>query len=147
MTAEHEKDTDDNQKVEGGNGKIARCAAVLVMLALIAAPIVVVWLTVWGGFDARTEPEDLSVGALKVATVAVLAFLPGWLYVRFLGQRAGALWNEYVLNLHRLAWDEPGYLPRPPCSSAYYDEWASARKATCPAKAGEMVKVNIYQQK
>ena len=136
-----------DEKSKGGDGTIARCAAVLVMLLLIAAPIVVVWLTVWGGFDARTEPEDLAVGALKVAAVAVLAFLPGWLYVRFLGQRAGALWNEYVLNLHRLAWDEPGFLPRPPCSSAYYDEWASARKGTCPAAADEMAKVNIYQQK
>lgn len=132
---------------EGGNGRIARCAAVLVMLALIALPIVVVMLTIWGGFGADARPEDVAVGALKLAAVVVLAFLPGWLYVRFLGQRAGALWNEYVLNLHRLAWDEPGFLPEPPCSSAYFEEWSNARKALCPAAAGEMVKVNIYQQK
>jgi hypothetical protein len=146
MAAEPQKDKGDSQK-KGGDGRIARCAAVLVMLILIAAPIVVVWLTVWGGFDARTRPEDLSVGALKVAAVAVLAFLPGWLYVRFLGQRAGALWNEYVLNLHRLAWDEPGFLPAPPCASPYFDEWWAARKEACPVAAGEMAKVNIYQQK
>ncbi|HKE77334.1 MAG TPA: hypothetical protein VKB57_27190, partial [Acidimicrobiales bacterium] len=91
MAAETQKDEKDT----GGNANIARCAAVLVMLALIAAPLLVVMLTVWGGFHAHTEPEDVAVGTLKVAAVVVLAFLPGWLYVRFLGQRAGALWNEY----------------------------------------------------
>ncbi|HKE72012.1 MAG TPA: hypothetical protein VKB57_00245, partial [Acidimicrobiales bacterium] len=99
------------------------------------------------GFHAHTEPEDVAVGTLKVAAVVVLAFLPGWLYVRFLGQRAGALWNEYVLNLHRLAWDEPAFLPEPPCASPYREDWEAAQASLCPRKAGEMAKVNIYQQK
>jgi hypothetical protein len=46
-----------------------------------------------------------------------LSFLPGWLYVRLLGMRAKALWNEYVLNLHRLGWDEPVHLPAPTVTS------------------------------
>lgn len=60
---------------------------------------------------------------MGVFAVWVLAFLPGWLYIRFLGQRAGALWDEYVLSLHRLAWDSPGYLPRPLVNSQFYAEW------------------------
>jgi hypothetical protein len=39
------------------------------------------------------------------------------------GQRAGALWDEYVLNLHRLRWDSPCHLPRPPVNSEFYAEW------------------------
>jgi hypothetical protein len=45
------------------------------------------------------------------------------LYVRFLGQRAGALWTEYVIHLHRLGWNRPGYLPRPPADSRFFEEW------------------------
>jgi hypothetical protein len=39
------------------------------------------------------------------------------------GQRAGALWDEYVLNLHRLRWDSPCHLPRPPVNSEFYAGW------------------------
>jgi hypothetical protein len=49
--------------------------------------------------------------------------------VRFLGQRAEALWYEYVLNLHRLHVDDPHNLPRPPETSSYFVEWGgSGRK-------------------
>lgn len=132
---------------EAKDGSIARCAAVAMMLLLVALPMVVVLLTVWGGVHAETRPDEVSTAALKMAAVLVLAFMPGWLYVRFLGQRAGALWNEYVLNLHRLAWDEPGFLPEPPCSSAFHREWLDARQDWCPNEADESNRVNIYQQK
>jgi hypothetical protein len=42
---------------------------------------------------------------LEVFAVWSLSFLPGWLYIRFLGQRAGALWDEYVLH------NEPSLAP------------------------------------
>ena len=70
-----------------------------------------------------------------------LAFLPGWLYIRFLGQRAGALMSEYVLNLHRLGWDAPQYLPEPLETSPFHEEW---RKAGGPSHASSH---NIYLQK
>ena len=70
-----------------------------------------------------------------------LSFLPGWLYIRFLGQRAGALWDEYVLNLHRLGWDSPRYLPKPPVNSEFYAEWLG--------QGGDLLanQPNIYRQK
>jgi hypothetical protein len=59
-------------------------------------------------------PQTWGVDALKLFALWCLSFLPGWLYVRFIGMRAKALWNEYVLNLHRLGWDRPENLPEPP---------------------------------
>src|SRR5439155_10351904 len=47
-------------------------------------------------------------------------------FIRFLGQRAAALWWEFVLYLHRLGVDEPQYLPEPPLDSPYHDRWAKA---------------------
>jgi hypothetical protein len=71
-------------------------------------------------------PQTWGVDALKLFALWCLSFLPGWLYVRFIGMRAKALWNEYVLNLHRLGWDLPENLPEP-----------------LPKLAGD----NIYRQK
>ena len=70
--------------------------------------------------------QTWDVDALKLFALWCLSFLPGWLYVRFIGMRANALWNEYVLNLNRLGWDLPENLPAPP-----------------PKLTGD----NIYQQK
>jgi hypothetical protein len=63
------------------------------------------------------------------------------LYIRFLGQRAGALWDEYVLNLHRLRWDSPRHLPRPPLNSEFYAEWLGDGGALLGHQP------SIYQQK
>jgi hypothetical protein len=71
-------------------------------------------------------PQTWGVDAVKLFALWCLSFLPGWLYVRFIGMRAKALWNEYVLNLHRLGWDLAEKLPEPP-----------------PKAPGD----NIYQQK
>src|SRR5262249_38964015 len=60
---------------------------------------------------------------LRVFAIWVLSFLPGWMFLRFLEGRAGALWSEYVINLHRLGWDRPRNLPRPPWSSEFYQRW------------------------
>ena len=85
------------------------------------------------------EPGTWGVSALKLFTLWCLAFLPGWLYVRFLDLRARALWSEYVLSLHRLGWDLPWHLPMPPVASGFYDEWTLGRHGR-PAD-------NIYRQK
>jgi len=85
------------------------------------------------------EPRTWGIVALKLFTLWCLAFLPGWLYVRFLDLRAKALWNEYVLSLHRLGWDLPWHLPMPPVDSAFHERWAR-RKHGPPAD-------NIYRQK
>jgi hypothetical protein len=123
------------------NGKVARSTAAAWMTLLIAVPVAVAFLTVWGGPAKTTRPDELSVAALKLFAVWCLAFLPGWLYVRFLGQRAGALWDEYVLYLHRLGWDRPAHLPKPPRNSDFYQEWLDDEGNLQPKEQ------NIYRQK
>jgi hypothetical protein len=84
--------------------------------------------------------QTWDVGSLKLFALWCLSFLPGWLYVRFIGMRAKALWNEYVLNLHRLGWDLPQNLPEPPRTSEFHDRWKEKNDPQLPSE-------NIYQQK
>jgi hypothetical protein len=131
------------------DGSIAREGASILLLAIVAVPMVVV-ITVGGGDRQLAGSAEVCVGLLKAGAVGVLAFLPGWLFVRFLGQRAGALWTEYVLNLHRLAWDEPGNLPEPPCSSTYHASWAAGHRTGTQCATGHSTGtqcVDIYRQK
>ncbi|HSK27150.1 MAG TPA: hypothetical protein VK894_09600 [Jiangellales bacterium] len=97
-----------------GSSFVRRAAVAIwmnVLVALVAATAVV--LTSLPPQGAPTQ--DLwAVGALKLFALWCLSFLPGWLYVRFLGLRAGVLWVEYVLNLHRLGWDRRERLPALP---------------------------------
>jgi hypothetical protein len=88
---------------------------------------------------AWTWPGSLTL--LEVFMVATLSFFPGWLFVRFIGFRATAVWEEYLLNLHRLGVDEPQHLPRPPINSVYYGGWVAAGG---PLLARQPT---IYQQK
>lgn len=87
------------------------------------------------------EPAGFGPVLLRIVTVWVLAFTPGWIFVRFLGQRMSSLWDEYVINLHRLGWDRPENLPPPPLASRFFDRWQMA--------GGEVrsQKYNIYRQK
>jgi hypothetical protein len=102
----------------GFRGAVTRSAAAALLAVIIAS---VLGVAVW--FDGA---EIGSLTSIEVFATAVLAFLPGWLFIRFLAFRAGALWNEYVLNLHRLKIDEPQHLPRPPENSVYYQRWWTA---------------------
>jgi hypothetical protein len=117
---------------------LRRAWANLCMNAIVAVVIVLAWWLAWPPLHVRTQA---SVLALEVFAVWALAFLPGWLYIRFLGQRAGALWEEYVLNLHRLRWDSPRHLPEPPVNSEFHAEWLEDHGDTLTKQS------NIYQQK
>lgn len=86
------------------------------------------------------DQQTWAAGALKLFALWCLSFLPGWLYVRFLGMRARALWSEYVLVLHRLGWDRPWYLPEPPLRSDFHRQWAAGAMDLPPT-------TTIYQQK
>ena len=108
-------------------GWVRRATAVVWMNALIGAVVVVAAVTVGLVPNGKTTSHDWAARGLTLFAVWLLSFLPGWLYVRFLGLRAGALWNEYVLNLHRLGWDDARYLPSPPKDSRYADASTSAR--------------------
>jgi hypothetical protein len=121
-------------------GRIKRAAAAIWMNILVGAVVVIAgFLTGLPAFASDRPEPSWSVRALTVFAIWLLAFVPGWLYVRFLGLRADALWNEYVLNLYRLGVDEPAYLPPPPAESAY---------ARLPRAAeGGNERSNIYRQK
>src|ERR1700753_2741996 len=85
--------------------------------AIVAVVLFLAWLLAWPPLQLGPRGGVLS---LEVFAVWSLAFLPGWLYIRFLGQRAGSPWDEYVLNLHRLRWDRPRHLPEPPVNSEFH---------------------------
>jgi len=78
-----------------------------------------------------------AAGALKLFVLWCLAFVPGWLYVRFLGLRAGVLWAEYVLHLHRMGWDSKANLPAPPPGSTSEGDQVN----------GTAAETNVYRQK
>jgi hypothetical protein len=113
-------------------------AAWMNMLIAGAVAVTVVTAGVMAGAP-WPEPGTWGISALKLFTLWCLAFLPGWLYVRFLDLRARALWSEYVLNLHRLGWDLPWHLPMPPVASGFYGPWEQGPHGR-PAD-------NIYRQK
>jgi hypothetical protein len=87
------------------------------------------------------EPTTWGFGALKLFALWCLSFLPGWLYVRFLGMRAKALKSEYVLTLHRLGWDQPSHLPEPPRNSDFHARWSD--NSVPDLRPSE----NIYEEK
>jgi len=65
-----------------------------------------------------------QVKVLEAFAIVVLASLPGWLFLRFVSVRTQSVWDEYVLNLHRLGMDLPEHLPKPPMNSIYLRQWA-----------------------
>ena len=117
---------------------LRRAWANICMNAIVAVVLVAAWWLAWRPLEVR---PPAGVRLLEIFAVWSLSFLPGWLYIRFLGQRAGALWDEYVLNLHRLRWDSPRHLPRPPVNSDFYAEWLGDGGALLAHRS------SIYQQK
>jgi len=105
-------------------------------MLLTASITGVVVAGVWAG-----ERQLGSLSALELVAIWILSFLPGWLYIRFIGQRAGAIWDEFVLNLHRLRLDDPQHLPQPPVNSVYFRDWLAGGGATLSRHR------NIYRQK
>jgi hypothetical protein len=124
-------------KVWRNRAWLQRNAAGCWMNLLIAAVLAIAWWLAW------PPPGALPAGVVALALFSIwcLSFIPGWMYIRFLGQRAGALWDEYVLSLHRLGWDSPGRLPRPPVTSQFYAEWFEDHGALLAHRQ------NIYRQK
>jgi hypothetical protein len=115
---------------------LRRNTASILMNFIVAAVFFLAWwfagLPVWS-----------NAGGLTMALVAgwFLSILPGWLYLRFLHLRMAAVWHEYVLNLHRLGWDRPRNLPKPPVASPYFTEWSNDGGVVLADQA------NIYRQK
>jgi hypothetical protein len=93
------------------------------ILNVVIALVLVVALVHQYGWDVRAWSD---VGLLPLFAIWAMSFLPGWLFVRFLGQRARALWWDFVLALHRLGVDERRHLPEPPLNSGYHRLWREA---------------------
>jgi hypothetical protein len=85
--------------------------------------------------------KGAQLGVLRTFSIGVLSFLPGWLFLRFVTVRAQSVWDEYVLNLHRLGMDHPEHLPEPPVNSIYHRPWAAAGGVAYKAEP------NIYRDK
>lgn len=116
------------RRASRGSGRRATRDVRRVLLPLLLLNAIIVGVMAAGPVMSLFLDIDLPAGApLEVALSAfavwALAFIPGWLLVRFLDRRAGALWDEYVIHLHRLGLDDPGNLPEPPRTSAYYATW------------------------
>ena len=104
-----------------------------ILLILVAGAVLLPLAT---SDDGRTQTTVLLMFA-----IVVLSFLPGWLFLRFVNVRAQSVWEEYVLNLHRLGIDLPQFLPKPPVNSIYHRAWEQAGGA---AFEGEP---NLYREK
>jgi hypothetical protein len=79
---------------------------------------------------------------LKVALAALLAMLPGWLYLQFIRFRGRSLYDEYVLNLFRLRIDDYRNLPAPPQHTNYHAVWDEAHR-----QLNTDTKDNLYRYK
>jgi hypothetical protein len=60
---------------------------------------------------------------LKLVAAALLASLPGLLYLEFIRFKGQTLYDEYVINLFRLGIDRDCNLPAPPSHTSYYLRW------------------------
>jgi hypothetical protein len=87
------------------------------------------------------QPQS-RVFLLKLAAVALLASLPGLLYLEFIRFKGQTLYDEYVINLFRLGIDQDRNLPAPPTHTSYYGRWKKDHdKLTNPGKD------NLYRKK
>ncbi len=105
------------------------------------------------GAFTMSFPDD-TWGArwwVSLAVFLVLSGFPSWLYLRFLTVKLTPIYREFVHSLHRLGIDDPGNLPRPLESSAYFDRWQQAqdlRRHRAKDRATDVSPVtNLYDQK
>jgi hypothetical protein len=73
---------------------------------------------------------------MKLGAIALLAMIPGLLYLQFIAAKGPTLRQEYILNLHRLQIDSYKNLPTPPPDSLFF-------QGPNPPTQGE----NLYLQK
>jgi hypothetical protein len=120
------------------NGRVIRPLLLLnaIILMVLAAGPLMHWR-----YGTPLPDREWYVLALSACAVWALSFMPGWLFVRFLDRRAGALWDEYVVHIHRLQLDSPGNLPEPPRSSWFHSAWLA------DGGLGRVWMRNLYQEK
>jgi hypothetical protein len=87
------------------------------------------------------QPQS-RVFLLKLVAAALLASLPGLLYLEFIRFKGQTLYDEYVINLFRLGIDQECNLPAPPEHTSYYRPWKKDHE-----KLGTKSKDNLYRKK
>jgi len=83
---------------------------------------------------------------LKIVLAATLTVLPAWIYLQFISSKGPRLYDEFVINLHRLNIDRLGNLPAPPQHTTYFAQWSEANgqvKAACATDTQD----NLYRAK
>ena len=131
-----------------GSSVVYRAAVAVWMNILIAAvAVTTIALAYVVPLQAFPDSKVWAVGALKLFALWCLAFVPGWLYVRFLGLRAGVLWLEYVLHLHRLGWDQKGNLPAVVSASTAGPTNGAGPSNGAGLSNGAGTEANVYRQK
>jgi len=79
---------------------------------------------------------------LKLVIAAILAFLPGWLYMQFIRFKGRSLYDEFVINLFRLRIDQDCNLPAPP-HSTFAVHAAAAAQARCTVRISGSSRVSV----
>jgi len=79
---------------------------------------------------------------LKLVAVAILASMPGLLYLEFIRFKGQSLYDEYVINLFRLGIDTTANLPAPPEHTDYFSKWRTAHNGL-----NTKSKDNLYRRK
>ncbi len=79
---------------------------------------------------------------LKIVAVALLASMPGLLYLEFIRFKGQSLYDEFVINLFRLGIDRRCNLPAPPQHTDYYRVWKREHDAL-----GTDSRDNLYRKK
>ena len=105
-------------------------------------PWIVLGAIVFGIPTAAVLLNDERAVSLKVVAVAVLSFIPGWIYLQFIKNRGKSLYDEYVLNLFRLKIDKYSNLPMPPQHTHYFVLWQREHQ-----KLAVKTKDNLYRKK
>ena len=87
------------------------------------------------------QPQS-RVFLLKLVAAALLASLPGLLYLEFIRFKGQTLYDEYVINLFRLGIDRDCNLPAPPAHTSYYGRWKRDHD-----RLGTQSRDNLYRKK
>jgi hypothetical protein len=108
----------------------------VILLALVAGTLL----------TAVLLDQQSRLFLLKIVLAAALTVLPAWIYLLFISSKGQRLYDEFVINLHRMRIDRLGNLPAPPQHTTYYAAWKQARQQVV-AETGSDTKDNLYRAK
>jgi len=117
-------------------GGILLAAHWLILLTLVTVTLV----------TAIVLDQSSRLFMLKIVLAGAFALLPAWIYLMFISTKGQRLYDEFVINLHRLRIDRLANLPAPPQHTTYYADWRHAREKV-RAEIGHGTTDNLYRAK